>query len=197
MVYNLYIVLVASFVGVCSGQAVSMSRAFLTPRSMTSFTYSTGGGQASAIASDGKNTIVCESPATPSGTAIVCSKQMPKNITGAISLHSSVYGESWCLKATNNKNIILSSDCSGTYRWYVDEAQNLRPISSTSCAASSPDKKTSFFNGNVYLAQKQEICSDVVSKWVFEGQQIKKQDNPELCLTVCVSAKDGCNTIPL
>eukprot|EP01023_Acetabularia_acetabulum_P057060 TRINITY_DN662_c0_g1_i9.p3 TRINITY_DN662_c0_g1~~TRINITY_DN662_c0_g1_i9.p3 ORF type:complete len:228 (+),score=59.11 TRINITY_DN662_c0_g1_i9:131-814(+) len=190
-----YVALCFSLIGFAAAQSVARASASSGPDGMTSYTYSTGEAQAVSSASDGKNKIVCESPVAGYGKAIVCSGELPKNVTGAIILYSKVKGSTWCLKAEADGNIVLSSKCSGTYLWYFDEAYGLRPVYSPKCAAISLDDK-SYFSGNCYLEDDENICEDVVSQWYFDGYKIKNQANPELCLTVCVSPEDGCNTIP-
>jgi len=165
-----------------------------TPEGSNVYTYGIGGGTAFASASGPKGKIVCESPKGPYGTAVVCSGELPKNVTGAIILYSKVKGSTWCMKAEEDGNIVLSSDCSDTYLWYFDEAYGLRPVYSSSCAAVSLDDKKSYFGGNVYL--EEDECEDVNSKWFFDGYNIKNEGSPDLCLTVCVTPEDGCNTIP-
>eukprot|EP01026_Neomeris_dumetosa_P003244 TRINITY_DN10879_c0_g1_i7.p1 TRINITY_DN10879_c0_g1~~TRINITY_DN10879_c0_g1_i7.p1 ORF type:complete len:263 (-),score=26.07 TRINITY_DN10879_c0_g1_i7:47-733(-) len=171
-----------------SSGSVSVSRASSTPDGMQVSTYQVGGGQATAVAAGPEGQISCSSPSGPTGTAVVCSGDLPKNVTGAVVLYSKVKGNSWCLKVLEDKNIVLG-ECSGTHLWYFDEAFGLRPVQTQSCAAINDSPTLNYFVGNVYLEEKE--CDD--AKWIFDDYQLKSWEDPTQCLTVCVSPEDGCN----
>eukprot|EP01024_Parvocaulis_polyphysoides_P047573 TRINITY_DN4510_c0_g1_i3.p1 TRINITY_DN4510_c0_g1~~TRINITY_DN4510_c0_g1_i3.p1 ORF type:complete len:243 (-),score=40.87 TRINITY_DN4510_c0_g1_i3:110-838(-) len=180
--------------GASTGASISRSVAVATPDNLQVSTYGIIGGTATATASGAPGKITCESPVGPPGAAVVCSGELPKNVTGAVILYSKVKGSSWCLKALEDNNIVLG-ECSGDkYLWYFDEAYGLRIVYSTSCAAVALDETTSYFIGNVYL--EEEICEEQPTRWFFDGYKIKNEANPDLCLTACVAPEDGCNTIP-
>eukprot|EP01026_Neomeris_dumetosa_P020266 TRINITY_DN1816_c0_g1_i1.p2 TRINITY_DN1816_c0_g1~~TRINITY_DN1816_c0_g1_i1.p2 ORF type:complete len:239 (+),score=54.83 TRINITY_DN1816_c0_g1_i1:154-870(+) len=193
---------------VCGVNAQVVSRAVATagPDGYTVETYGLNGGVATASASGAKGKITCESPKGPVGAKVVCSGELPKNVTGALYIYNKMMGHSYCLKECEEnvdcgvyyegigQNVVLSSKCTSNNAWYFDEAYGLRLVYTTKCAAVNLDSEKPYsFEGDVYM--EEEKCEELATQWYFDGYTIKNEAYPGMCLTACLSAEDGCNTI--
>eukprot|EP01025_Chloroclados_australasicus_P003215 TRINITY_DN10747_c0_g1_i1.p1 TRINITY_DN10747_c0_g1~~TRINITY_DN10747_c0_g1_i1.p1 ORF type:complete len:283 (-),score=45.49 TRINITY_DN10747_c0_g1_i1:373-1095(-) len=202
IVYLAAVLLVAG----ARAQVVASATAVSTPEGSSVQTYGLNGGQATATASGPKGKITCESPSGPVGTKVVCSGELPKNVTGALYIYNKMMGHEWCLKECEEgvdcgvvydgvgQNVVLSKECKANNAWYFDEEAGLRLVYTTQCAAVNLDADKPYsFAGDVYI--EEDGCEDLPAQWYFEGYQLKNKAFPGQCLTVCIDETDGCNTI--
>lgn len=186
-----------------NAQSIARSVAVSGPGGSYVSTYGINGGTASATAAGPKGKISCESPKGPQDTKVVCSGELPKNVTQALYIYSKVKGEDWCLKeceqgvdcGVSGQNVILSTECDANSAWYFDEKAGLRLVHTTKCAAVNLDEYKQYsFVGDVCI--EEEKCEEEFTQWYFEGYNLKNRAfDEDLCLTVCVAEDDGCNTI--